>query len=152
MNKLLTKFRFKNCTLKNTPRFTIKGKYYGKVVKVYDGDSISVVMNPFGQSKPHLFSVRLGGIDTPEIRGGTEHERVAATVVQRVLEKKILDHMLTVNCQGLDKYGRVLADIQMKGISINAWLKVAGLAKEYGGKTKTPWTTEELDYITNFSN
>ena len=152
MNKLITKIKFKNCTLNNTPRFTIEGKYYGKVVKVYDGDSISVVMNPFGQSKPQLFSVRLDGIDTPEIRGGTEHERVAATVVQRILEKKILDRVLTVHCTGLDKYGRVLADIETKGMSINTWLKVAGLAKEYKGKTKSPWTTGELDYITNFSN
>ena len=52
---------------------------YGKVVKVYDGDTITVA-TPLDNTRAPIyhFSVRLRGIDSPEIRGKTPEEKAAA--------------------------------------------------------------------------
>ena len=43
---------------------------YGKVIKVYDGDTITIAARlPNTDGPIYRFSVRLNGIDTPEIRG-----------------------------------------------------------------------------------
>ena len=51
----------------------------GKVIKVYDGDTITIATKlPFAnESKDTIwrFSVRLDGIDCPEIKGKTETEK-----------------------------------------------------------------------------
>ena len=59
-------------------KFPIKG---GRVIKVYDGDSLTIA-SKLSQSDSELyrFSVRLNGVDTPEMKGKdvTEEEKDAA--------------------------------------------------------------------------
>ena len=46
----------------------------GQVIKVYDGDTITIASKlPFESYPLYRLSVRLNGIDTPEIKGKT-HE------------------------------------------------------------------------------
>ena len=50
--------------------FPIEG---GRVIKVYDGDTITIASKlPFNDSPLYRLSVRLNGIDTPEIKGKNE--------------------------------------------------------------------------------
>lgn len=52
--------------------------YYGKVIKVYDGDTITIATRLSGKGTIYKFSVRLLGIDTPEMRSKVpEHKKVA---------------------------------------------------------------------------
>ena len=56
----------------------------GKVIKVYDADTITIASKlPYDESPLYRLSVRLDGIDTPEIKGKdiTEEEKEAAKVV-----------------------------------------------------------------------
>ena len=54
----------------------------GQVIKVYDGDSITIAAHlPIEKSPLFRFSVRLNGIDTPEIKGKNEDEKTAAQPV-----------------------------------------------------------------------
>ena len=72
---------------KDTIEFTfpIEG---GRVIKVYDGDTITIASKlPFINSPLYRLSVRLNGIDTPEIRGKTEDEKTAAKNVKDELSK-----------------------------------------------------------------
>ena len=47
-----------------------------KVIKVYDGDTITIAAKlPYKQSSLYRFQVRLLGIDSPEMKGHTEEER-----------------------------------------------------------------------------
>ena len=69
-----------------TPLFTIEGRYRGKVVKVYDADTIHVVMAyPRDLTR---FKVRLLGINAPEVRGEQKHEGEESKVA---LMDKIMD-------------------------------------------------------------
>lgn len=65
---------------------------YGKVVKVYDGDTITVA-TPLDYTRAPIyhFSVRLRGIDSPEIRGSSPEEKATAMVARDALAAKVFE-------------------------------------------------------------
>ena len=51
----------------------------GRVIKCYDGDTITIAAYlPFKESELYKFSVRINGIDCPEIKGQTANEKTGA--------------------------------------------------------------------------
>ena len=113
---------------------------YGKVIKVYDGDTITIASVLPNTTEPiYRFSIRLNGIDTPEIRGKTEEEKELAIQVRDVLAEKIYGKMVELRNVGNEKYGRVLAEIYLDGENINQWLVDENFAVAYdGGKKHRP--------------
>ncbi len=123
---------------KNTKLFSLKGlTFIGKCVKVYDGDSIKVVI-PFHDTLTK-FTVRLSAIDTPEIRSENDKEYIYAHIVRDKLASKILDKLITINFHGADKYGRELASLSLNGEDINQWMIDNKYAIAYEGGTKQNW-------------
>ena len=63
----------------------------GKVIKVYDGDTITIANKlPIKDSPMYRFSVRLNGIDTPEIKSKHETEKKLAKEAKQFLSNIIL--------------------------------------------------------------
>ena len=109
----------------------------GIVIKVYDGDTITIASKlPYEKSELYRFSVRLNGIDAPEIKGKTEDEKNAAHVSQKALEKLILHKNVILKNTNTEKYGRILADVYCGDLHLNQWLLDHKLAVPYNGKTK----------------
>jgi len=109
----------------------------GKVLKVYDGDTITIASKiPIPNSPLYRFSVRLNGIDTPEIKGKTENERNAAKKAQKALEDIILQKNITLKNVATEKYGRLLADVYLDELHLNEWLIENKFAVRYDGGTK----------------
>ena len=123
-------------TWKNTVEF-IPPVESGVVIKVYDGDTITIATKlPFSSSPLYRFSVRLKGIDAPEMRTTSEDEKTAAIEVKNKLTDLLLNkHVYLKNLQN-EKYGRVLADVYLDDLCINEWLLKERLAVKYDGKTK----------------
>jgi len=123
----------KKRTLTNTRKFTFNGsKFITKCVKVYDGDTVTVAFNPFNDEKYYLFSVRLNGIDTPELRTKSLEEKNKAIVSRDMLRSLILDKIITIDCKNFDKYGRIIADIyDVNGNNINKWMLENNFAQPY---------------------
>jgi endonuclease YncB( thermonuclease family) len=134
------------------PAFTILGKRSARVVGIHDGDTINCILNYSGFYK---FPVRMDGIDTPEMTSKDEDLKKRALLArQRIFElitnsstdtlgwkKKDFDsyftskyHEVSLDCKGLDKYGRLLASIGDP--SFSSILVREGLAYPYSGKTK----------------
>ena len=113
---------------------------YGKVIKVYDGDTITIASVLPNTTEPiYRFSIRLNGIDTPEIRGKTQEEKELAIQVRDALTDKIYGKMVELRNVGNEKYGRVLAEIYLDGENINQWLVDENFAVAYdGGKKHRP--------------
>jgi endonuclease YncB( thermonuclease family) len=112
-----------------------------KVVRVYDGDTITVAApfcNGSTQTEPeiYLFSIRLRGIDTPELRGGGPAEKVKAEVARDALAGLVMGRVVRVANVGSEKYGRVLADVFVDGMCVNEWMVERGFAVAYDGGTK----------------
>ena len=126
------------CDNKNTPYFSFdKKEYLCKCVDVYDGDTITVVFKPYPNVPIYKYSIRLLGIDTPEIRTKNLDEKKKGIEVRDILREKILGKIITIKCGKFDKYGRLLANIfDEGGQHINKWLVDNKYAYEYFGGTK----------------
>jgi micrococcal nuclease len=119
----------------------------GICVKVYDGDTITLASYlPYKDSLLYRFSVRLNGIDTPEIKGKTEDEKKMAVITRNVMREKILHKHVRLENVKLEKYGRLLADVYCDNIHLNNWLIHNRYAVKYDGGTKTSPTNWEQYY------
>lgn len=111
------------------------------LISVYDGDTIKVDLDFDG---PAIFSrnisVRILGIDTPEIHGQCESEKVLAQQAKAWLQS-MLNNAQRVELHNVarDKYFRVLADVVVDGKRVADQLIEKGLARAYDGGHKTPW-------------
>lgn len=130
--------KLRHCDGKNVPRF-VPDVRRCKVVAVYDGDTITVAARLARRGSPHLFRVRLRGIDSPEMRGSTSDEKQAATLSRDYLRTQILGECITLKNIGTEKYGRLLATVFHRGRDINQLIIDHGHAKPYDGGTKTPF-------------
>lgn len=130
-------------------------EYLAHVIEVYDGDSFKATIDlgftvGLGRrSRP--VPCRLSGIDTPEVRRGTELHRRSGRVVGDFVRHWILDKtvlMKTYRPDPGDKYGRWLADVWVLAkeghtIHVNEALVDLGFAHAYDGGTKPEWTEDE---------
>ncbi len=109
----------------------------GRVIKCYDGDTITIAAYlPYKESELYKFSVRVNGIDCPEIKGKTPSEKTCAQIAKTAVEGKILHKMVRLENVSTEKYGRLLADVIIDDCSIGPWLVEQRLAVQYEGKTK----------------
>ncbi len=109
----------------------------GIVVKVYDGDTITIVSQlPYPSSPYYRFSVRLNGIDSAEIKGKTSVEKDLAKKARDALNDKILNRSIYLRNIETEKYGRILADVYLDGEWINEWMLKNEYAVAYDGGTK----------------
>jgi len=110
----------------------------GKVIKVYDGDTITIAskISHVSDSPIYRFSVRLRGIDSPEIKSKYSIEKELAKKSQKALSDLILGKVVYLKDVGMDKYGRVLANVYVDQINISQWMLQNRYAVEYDGGTK----------------
>ena len=109
----------------------------GYVVKVYDGDTITIASKlPYKESPLYRFQVRLNGIDCPEIKGQNEYEKKVAQMAKLEITNLIMNKRVTLKNVGTEKYGRILADVYVGDIHLNNLLLDKRLAVKYDGGTK----------------
>ncbi|WP_203142684.1 thermonuclease family protein [Marinobacter mangrovi] len=111
-----------------------------EVVRVYDGDTITVNINEWPALLGHEIGIRVNGIDTPEIRGKCAGEKQKAREA-RDLVKGILANADVIELRNIDrgKYFRVVADVYVDGQELGEKVLDANLAHEYDGGTKSGW-------------
>jgi micrococcal nuclease len=116
--------------------FPIKG---GRVIKVYDADTITIASKlPFDTSPIYRLSVRLNGIDTPEIKGKgiSDDEKEAAKNARDFVANMVLNKFVRLENIETEKYGRILADVYIGDIHLNKLLLKENYAVKYDGGTK----------------
>ena len=81
----------------------------GKVIKVYDGDTITIASRVPGlyNSPIYKFSVRLNGIDSPEMKGKNEEEKEIAVKARDALSGRIMGEEVRLENVQTEKYGRL---------------------------------------------
>lgn len=111
------------------------------VIKVYDGDTLTVGWR-HGKSLVRE-SVRIRGIDTPELRSKCMEEKNLAWLAKSRLEDVTLRQYVTLVAPETDKYGRILCDLRTETIpSISEYmLQTGAICREYGGGKRLPWAT-----------
>jgi endonuclease YncB( thermonuclease family) len=120
----------------------------GLVIKVYDGDTITIASKlPYSESCIYRFSVRLNGIDCPEIKGKTESEKQCAQIAKKELSNLILNKIISLKNVQNEKYGRILADVYLDDLHLNNFMIEKRLAVTYNGGTKV-CPNNWMDYYT----
>ena len=110
----------------------------GQVIRVYDGDTITIASKVPGldDQTVYQFAVRLNGIDTPEMKTNDEDEKQLATMARDCLREKILNKTVELKNVKTEKYGRLLADVYHDELNLNKWLVESRYAVPYDGGTK----------------
>ena len=106
----------------------------------YDGDTCYVVAKTLPESLRNM-SIRILGIDTPEIRADCPEEKDLA-LQGRAFANDMFKNADNIEFRNLkwDKYGgRILADVYIDGMSYKHQIIEAGLAREYYGGKKLGW-------------
>tara|TARA_R100001369_G_scaffold20786_1_gene38160 strand:+ start:64 stop:486 length:423 start_codon:yes stop_codon:yes gene_type:complete len=122
-------------------------EYGCKITRVVDGDTVDVILD-LGFSILHKCRVRLYGIDTPESRTRDKDEKVRGKLASKFLQdaidngKKVVLRSKLKDSKG--KYGRVLGEIVVDNININASMIENYLAVAYFGQSKDDIEAEHL--------
>lgn len=121
-------------------------RYFAKVTKVYDADTITTDIDLGFHTWIHGEKLRLFGIDAPELRSNgnkivSDEEKKQGIIARDKLRELILNKKITVctikyktnNNDKKGKYGRYLAIVFIEGMNVNDWLVENGYAiyKDY---------------------
>lgn len=113
-------------------------------IKNYDADTVTFNIPSIHPLLGINISVRLRGIDTPEIRTKDACERALAQRAKHVV-KELLIRAKRVDLQNIErgKYFRIVADIIYDGKSLAEYLLKNKFGYRYGGgkKQKPNWCT-----------
>ena len=115
------------------------GNFQGAVyIRNYDGDTITFNLPGLHPIIGEKISIRVNGIDTPEIRGKCEKEKYDAKQVKEMVAD-ILKDAERINLKNMErgKYFRIVADVYADGENIADILIESGMAVRYDGGTKT---------------
>lgn len=111
-----------------------------EIVDVYDADTFRVNINGYPPIIGKSISIRVKGIDAPEIRGKCEYEKAAAQKAKQFTEQMLRSSKL-VELKNIErgKYFRILADVYIDGERLAKELIDKGLARPYSGGKRLGW-------------
>lgn len=131
------------CTNNDLELYKLKGTFRAKVVDVYDGDTITIVIfNKCGFEKHKL---RMYGYDSPEMKprldvANRENEIEKAKVAKKYLSDIVLNNIIEFESMGFDKYGRLLGKAYQLNycskVELNQLMIDQGYGYPYYGGTK----------------
>ena len=112
-----------------------------KVVKVYDGDTITVAF--YLNRTLYRTNVRLLGIDCAELKGSSEEEKKMAVAARDALSAKIMNEVVELRKTSTEKYGRLLAEVWLGDTNVNVWMLLNNYAVPYdGGNKAKAWSKQ----------
>ncbi|KKJ75469.1 hypothetical protein WH95_18650 [Kiloniella litopenaei] len=109
------------------------------VISVYDGDTFKAKAHPWPGMSIDV-SVRVNGIDTPEIRGKCDGEKQAAIAARDYVREVLGGSVILRNVKHGKYAGRVVADVYLTdGRSLTELLIASGLGRTYDGGKRSGW-------------
>ncbi len=116
----------------------IPGPITARVVSVYDGDTLTVDAEPWPGVTIRT-SVRVNGVDTPEIRGKCQAEKDLAILARDFVRGKVGERVRIANVKHGKYAGRVVANVLVGGEKLSDMLIAEGLGRPYEGGRREGW-------------
>ena len=113
----------------SSPHKQITSDFSGTVVKVHDGDTVTL-QTAF---RDFDFPLRLANIDAPEMNNGGD---VARDWLKAKIENKDVQVLINFDNR-VGKYGRLIGDILINGMSVGTEMQYLGLVSEFGKKLES---------------
>jgi len=126
-------------------REKISGPVFADVVQVRDGDSVDVIAHIWPGNDVHT-SIRLRGIDAPELRAQCDQEkRLANEARERLAQLLSGGQIQLTGISGGKYFGRVLARItNHRGQDVQQILLKENLVRRYSGGKRKSWCLKNL--------
>ena len=140
--------RLQAIDIKTVPKVPLQNQFtLARIEEVYDGDTVKIIV--LLSDTPLRFSLRILGIDTPELKHGEgrlPEEHLAAVKVRDYVKSLFPTNIAKIRIHDWDKYGgRVLGDLFLPtGENVSEILIKCGWARPYHGEKKRSWTLEQL--------
>ena len=112
-----------------------------KYLTCYDGDTCTFAFPEWPEPFQKI-SVRIRGLDAPEIRGKCPKEVTMAMVARNTLRSALAtsEHIELRRFEfGKDRYTRILAEVWVDGRNVAELLIRKSLARPYEGGTRKSW-------------
>jgi endonuclease YncB( thermonuclease family) len=110
-----------------------------EIVSIYDGDTFKIDLAGVHPLFGDDVSVRLFGVDTPEMRGSEDRVKLLAEKARKLTEQALMGaEKIELKNPRRGKYFRIIADVYVDGKSLAALLMKAGLGKAYDGEGAKP--------------
>lgn len=123
----------------------VQGPVEADVARIIDGDTIDVKVMAW-PDQAVWESVRLRGVDTPEVRGSCTYEKDLAQAAKRFTADLIAKSnnrvkLYVIGCNASEGagFGRCLSYVHAGGVDISKALIDAGLARRNFGEKRQPW-------------
>jgi len=118
----------------------LPGPVTGRVITVLDGDTVILKAQIWIGTEVET-SVRIAGIDAPEIKGKCEKETSMAEAARAEIARLVAAGTVSLYDIRLEKYaGRVLARVRTaSGIDISDYMIAKGFVRPYGGEKRKSW-------------
>lgn len=111
-----------------------------EVTSIYDADTFRVNIKNWPDIVGRRMSVRVNGVDAPEMRGKCKEEKQLARLAKQFTVKLLrtgkLIELLNIK---RGKYFRLLADVYIDNKSLSEALIKSNHARIYDGGTKSSW-------------
>lgn len=138
------------------PRNLKNCQFRALVTRVGDGDGFRAVHVPLllsAVAPPNVepFSIRLAGVDAPEMRSFGRPEQKFASEAKAALEKLVLGKTVSLDVLDIDQYGRLVAMVHVRRyfiwtLNVNLEMVRRGLASIYtGARASFGGIREELE-------
>ncbi len=114
-----------------------------EIVSIHDGDTFTVNIKDWPDVVGHKISIRVSGIDTPEMNDNRPEIHALAVQAKIFVVDFLKSGTIELRNLKRDKYFRLNADVYVDDKSLSDALLVAKLAHPYDGGTKTPWMLSE---------
>ena len=124
----------------NSPHKQIFQDFRAKVIKVHDGDTVTIQWN----ERDFNFPMRMRDIDAPELNVQGGHK--AKEYLKNLIEGKEVDILIDPNNR-VEKWGRLLGDIMMSGLIMSEEMVRFGEAVPFSQRRETalPDINKELN-------
>tara|TARA_B100000900_G_C20304626_1_gene603624 strand:- start:264 stop:698 length:435 start_codon:yes stop_codon:yes gene_type:complete len=122
-------------------------EYRVKILRIVDGDTVDVDIDLGFGVWMHRERIRLWGIDTPESRTKDPIEKVFGNYAKDYVKDQMpIGSMQTMRTQKdkEGKYGRILGEFIMDGVSMNKTMVDKHIAVGYSGQSKDDVEAEHL--------
>ena len=111
-----------------------------EITSIYDGDTFRANIKGFPAVIGEHMSIRINGIDTPELRGKCDKEKQLARLAKQfTVERLRAAKSVVLKNIKRGKYFRLIADVYLDGVSLGEQLIKQGHAVKYIGKAKQVW-------------
>jgi micrococcal nuclease len=108
-----------------------------EVTSIYDGDTFRATIDGWPALIGKRISIRVNGVDTPEMRGKCDKEKaLAREAKQHAVAMLRAGKVIALENMQRGKYFRIVADVYVDGESLSESLIRSGLGVTYHGKAK----------------